>query len=83
MPAQFLTADDAFKWIESFYNNEKIGVCDDRSYRLERMETLCRIFKDPAFLRILRKAFDRFTSPDPKGKAQQRATQHPFFRNAE
>ena len=47
MPAQFLNADDAFKWIESFYNNEKIGVCDDRSYRLERMETLCRIFKDP------------------------------------
>ena len=52
MPAQFLTADDAFKWIESFYNNEKIGnekigICDDRSYRLERMETLCRIFKDP------------------------------------
>lgn len=47
MPAQFLTADDAFKWIESFYNNEKTGTCDNRSYRPERMEELCRIFKDP------------------------------------
>lgn len=38
---------EAFSWLESFYNSEQSGVTTQRTYRLERMEELCRLFENP------------------------------------
>lgn len=63
MPTKPLSAADVFRWIESFYNSEKTGVYDDRTYRLDRMEELCRIFKDP------QKSFKSVHIAGSKGKS--------------
>ncbi|MDY3940300.1 MAG: folylpolyglutamate synthase/dihydrofolate synthase family protein [Spirochaetia bacterium] len=63
MPAKPFSVTDAFQWIESFHNSEKTGGYDDRTYRLERMEELCRLFKDP------QKSFKSVHIAGSKGKS--------------
>ncbi len=43
----FASAQEAFLWIQSFYNAEKTGVYDSRIYRLDRMQALLRSFDNP------------------------------------
>lgn len=63
MPPKSFSVADSFQWIESFYNSERTGIYDERTYRLDRMEELCRIFKDP------QKAFKTIHVAGSKGKS--------------
>lgn len=58
-----LSVHDAFQWIESFYNSERTGIYDGRTYRLDRMEELCRLFKEP------QKSFESIHVAGSKGKS--------------
>lgn len=63
MPAKTFSVTDAFQWIESFHNSEKTDGYDDRTYRLDRMEELCRLFRDP------QKSFKSIHIAGSKGKS--------------
>lgn len=63
MSSSSLSVSQAFQWIESFHNSEKSGIYDDRNYRLDRMEELCRLFKDP------QKSFKSIHIAGSKGKS--------------